>query len=367
MRKRSQRGPLASRRSAAALAPATERQDLAQAALHAKHDTKALPSPRIALKRCTSRPGRCAGGVDARTARGAGVTSPRPQEPHPLRQSASPVDVPHEERDGAVIVIAAAKSKDLNLSRWIMRFSRRAVSRKERAANMICRRSPLPACGERSDCEAIRVRGRRRYSEPSRKTPSSRPPPRTRGEGGAFVVAGHSKYPHRAKPMRDLSFRRPSRICCGPSGRRLLDSVSRDLRHLQGFQTLGVRRKTACLPPGLDLFQNCRPISLRIIKQASQCGAFVLYIFEVDTVLARIECRDPREQLARQGEVADQARSDCRAIDVSAPRKIACKEAMDVRKRPEPRPQRAIRCHKTGRRFDQRSKLLDTLVFDVTV
>ena len=65
------------------------------------------------------------------------MTSPRPQEPHPLRQSASPVDVPHEERDGAVIVIAAAKSKDLNLSRWIMRFSRRAVSRKERAANMI--------------------------------------------------------------------------------------------------------------------------------------------------------------------------------------------------------------------------------------
>ena len=42
MRKRSQRGPLASRRAAAALAPATERQDSAQAALHAKHDANYL-------------------------------------------------------------------------------------------------------------------------------------------------------------------------------------------------------------------------------------------------------------------------------------------------------------------------------------
>ena len=93
MRKRSQRGPLASRRSAAALAPATERQDSAQAALHAKHDAKALPSPRIALKRCTSRPGRSARGR-CPDRPGTGVTSPRPQEPHSLRQSASPVDVP---------------------------------------------------------------------------------------------------------------------------------------------------------------------------------------------------------------------------------------------------------------------------------
>jgi hypothetical protein len=107
---------------------------------------------------------------------------------------------------------------------------------------------------------------------------------------------------------------------------------------------------------------------LRVIKQGSQRGAFVLDIFQVDTVLARIECRNPREQLARLGDLADQAGSDCRAIDVSAPRKIGCKEAMDVRKRPEPRAQRDyLRCHKTGRRFDQRSKLLDTLVFDVTV
>ena len=76
MRKRSQRGPLAFRRSAAALAPASERQDSAQAALHAKHDAKALPSLRIALKRGTSRPGRYAGGVDARTARERELQAP---------------------------------------------------------------------------------------------------------------------------------------------------------------------------------------------------------------------------------------------------------------------------------------------------
>ena len=37
--------------------------------------------------------------------------------------------------------------------------------------------------------KAIRVRGRRRESEPSRWAPSSRPSPRTRGEGEAFVAA----------------------------------------------------------------------------------------------------------------------------------------------------------------------------------
>ena len=63
---------LAFRRSAAALAPASERQDSVQAALHAKHDAKALPPLRIALKRSTSRAGRYAGGVDARTARERG-------------------------------------------------------------------------------------------------------------------------------------------------------------------------------------------------------------------------------------------------------------------------------------------------------
>ena len=67
--------------------PASERQDSAQAALHAKHDAKALPPLRIALKRGTSRPGRCAGGDDARTARERGY-KPRPQEPHSLHQLA---------------------------------------------------------------------------------------------------------------------------------------------------------------------------------------------------------------------------------------------------------------------------------------
>ena len=57
------RGPLAFRRSAAALAPASERQDSAQAALHAKHDAKALPPLRIALKQGTLRAGRNAGGA----------------------------------------------------------------------------------------------------------------------------------------------------------------------------------------------------------------------------------------------------------------------------------------------------------------
>jgi hypothetical protein len=93
-------GPLAFRRSAAALAPASERQDSAQAALHAKHDAKALPPLRIVLKRGTSHPGRDAGGHSslhwrklrklvcaARTARERGY-KPRPQEPHSLRQLA---------------------------------------------------------------------------------------------------------------------------------------------------------------------------------------------------------------------------------------------------------------------------------------
>ena len=65
-------GPLAFRRSAAALAPASERQDSVQAALHAKHDAKALPPLRIALKRGTSRLGLDAEGVDTRTARERG-------------------------------------------------------------------------------------------------------------------------------------------------------------------------------------------------------------------------------------------------------------------------------------------------------
>ena len=54
---------------AAALDPATERQDSAQAALHANGRARALPAPPIALKRCTSHAGHNAGGDDARTAR----------------------------------------------------------------------------------------------------------------------------------------------------------------------------------------------------------------------------------------------------------------------------------------------------------
>jgi hypothetical protein len=117
MRKRSQRGPLASRRSAAALAPATERQDSAQAALHAKHDTKALPSPRIALKRCTSHPGRCAGGVDARAAWKRERRAPARRNRTRSVSRRHRLTSLNDERDGAVIVIAAAKSKDLNLCR----------------------------------------------------------------------------------------------------------------------------------------------------------------------------------------------------------------------------------------------------------
>ena len=98
MRKRSQRGPLASRRAAAVLAPATERQDLAQRRC-ASRETR-CEGVTFAANSCSSGaprdPGRCAGGVDARTARrnGGVAHEPRPQEPHSLRQSASPVDVP---------------------------------------------------------------------------------------------------------------------------------------------------------------------------------------------------------------------------------------------------------------------------------
>ena len=83
-RKRIQRDALAFRRFAAALVPATERQDSAQAALHASGRTQALPAPPIALKRSTPRAGRHAGGDDARTARERGY-KPRPQVPHSLR------------------------------------------------------------------------------------------------------------------------------------------------------------------------------------------------------------------------------------------------------------------------------------------
>ena len=67
-RERAGRG-LAFRRSTAALAKATERFGSAQAALRAKERAPALPAPSIALKRSTPRPGRSAGGDDARAAR----------------------------------------------------------------------------------------------------------------------------------------------------------------------------------------------------------------------------------------------------------------------------------------------------------
>jgi hypothetical protein len=66
---------LASRRSAAALAKATERFGSAQAALHAKERAPALPAPSVALKRSTPHPGRSAGGDDARAARGLRIAS----------------------------------------------------------------------------------------------------------------------------------------------------------------------------------------------------------------------------------------------------------------------------------------------------
>jgi hypothetical protein len=78
---------------------------------------QALPAPSIALKRGTSRPGRNAGGDDARTARERGH-KPRPQEPHSLRdQVCLEITSLERARWGAVIVVAAAKSKGFDLCR----------------------------------------------------------------------------------------------------------------------------------------------------------------------------------------------------------------------------------------------------------
>jgi hypothetical protein len=57
----------------------------------------------IALKRCTSHAGRCAGGDDVRTARERGY-KPRPQEPHSLHRSAVTGRRPLDERDSAANV-----------------------------------------------------------------------------------------------------------------------------------------------------------------------------------------------------------------------------------------------------------------------
>jgi hypothetical protein len=65
---RAGRSALAFRRSTAALAPAMCRSSI-RAALHAMQRAGGYPHLGIALKRSTSRAGRNAGGVDARTAR----------------------------------------------------------------------------------------------------------------------------------------------------------------------------------------------------------------------------------------------------------------------------------------------------------
>jgi len=98
-RKRIQRDALAYRRSTATLVPATERQDSAQAALHANRRTQALPAPPIALKRCTWHAGHNTGGDDARTARERGA-KPARRKPHSPRiggcaDSASQLEKPN--------------------------------------------------------------------------------------------------------------------------------------------------------------------------------------------------------------------------------------------------------------------------------
>ena len=122
------RGALAFRRSAAALAPASERQDSAQAALHASGRMQALPAPSIALKRGTSRSGPNAGGhsslhlrklrtlvCDARTARERGY-KPRPQEPHSLRdQVCLEITSLYDERDGARLLSSRRQSQRVSI------------------------------------------------------------------------------------------------------------------------------------------------------------------------------------------------------------------------------------------------------------
>jgi len=87
LRGRVGRGAPAFRRSTAALVAASERRDSAQAVLYAIERERALPAPSIALKRGTPRAGHDAGGNDAQAARERSY-KPRPQEPHPLHQSA---------------------------------------------------------------------------------------------------------------------------------------------------------------------------------------------------------------------------------------------------------------------------------------
>ena len=93
MRQRSQRGPLASRRSTAALA--TQINAMAQLRpcfLRLARDGR-YPPHAVAVQRGTSRTGPSAGRNDARAARERGH-EPRPREPHSPRQSAVTGDVP---------------------------------------------------------------------------------------------------------------------------------------------------------------------------------------------------------------------------------------------------------------------------------
>jgi len=66
---RAERSALAFRRPTAALTAAPKRRNSVQAALHAMQRAGVTCRLGIALKRSTSRAGRNAGGVDARTAR----------------------------------------------------------------------------------------------------------------------------------------------------------------------------------------------------------------------------------------------------------------------------------------------------------
>ena len=87
------RGPLAFLCSRAVLAPANERQDLAQAALHAKHDAKALAPLSICSARPPCTPVLMPAGSLPKPP-GSGVTSPARRNRTRSINWQSPVDVP---------------------------------------------------------------------------------------------------------------------------------------------------------------------------------------------------------------------------------------------------------------------------------
>jgi len=87
MRQRAHRSPLASRRSTAALARQLNATAQPRPRFTRARGRRVLPAPSFALKRGTSRTGRNAGRVDARTARERGY-KPRPREPHSPHRSA---------------------------------------------------------------------------------------------------------------------------------------------------------------------------------------------------------------------------------------------------------------------------------------